>query len=112
MFFYLSLCEIFLTCKNSTGLRCHVNLVLSGYVQHHGFGPPVVLGGQQPAQRLGKNPAEGKKETQKDRCEGHGECTQRMKTEFVVKARRRTGQKAGKEEETIREREYCLLVKA
>lgn len=46
-----------ITCENSARLGCHVNLVLPGDAQHHGFGPPVVLGGQQPAQRLGKNPA-------------------------------------------------------
>lgn len=53
--------EIFFTCKDSTRLCCHVNLVLPGDALHHGFGPPVVLGGQQPAQRLGKNPAEREK---------------------------------------------------
>lgn len=39
-----------LTCQNSARVSCHVNLVLLCNVQHHGFGPPVVLGGQQPAQ--------------------------------------------------------------
>lgn len=49
---------VFLTCENAARLGCHVNLVLPGDVQHHGFGAPVVLGGQQPAQRLWKEPAE------------------------------------------------------
>lgn len=46
----------FLTCKNSIRFSCHVNPVLPGNAQHHGFGAPVVLGGQQPAQRLWKKP--------------------------------------------------------
>lgn len=53
---------IVLTCENSTRLGCHVNLVLLCDAQHHGFGPPVVLGGQQPAQRLGKNPVKTEKQ--------------------------------------------------
>lgn len=54
--------EFILTCKNSAGLSCHVNLVLPGDLQHHGFGPPVMLGGQQPAQGFWKNPLAGVKE--------------------------------------------------
>lgn len=72
-----------ITCENSTRLGCHVNLVLPGDAQHHGFGPPVVLGGQQPAQRLGKNPAV----TEREGYGGSGK--RRMRTEYVMKARRR-----------------------
>lgn len=33
-------------------------------MQHHGFGPPVLLGGQQPAERLGENPAEEERDVE------------------------------------------------
>jgi len=81
--------ESVLTCKNSTGLRCHVNLVLSGDAQHHGFGPPVVLGGQQPAQRFGKNPEEReRKKTGRTQRDG-----QRVRAEHVEQEGDREGRR-------------------
>lgn len=50
-----------LTRQNASRLGIQVDLVLPGDTQHHGFGPPVVLGGKQPAQRLRKKPGEGKR---------------------------------------------------
>lgn len=48
--------EICFTWKNSAGFSRHVNLVPSCNAQHHRFWASVVLGGQQPAERFGKNP--------------------------------------------------------
>lgn len=87
-----------LTCKYSTGLRCHVNLVLSGDAQHHGFGSPVVLGGQQPAQRFRKNPVEGEEKRDSKEKETKDEQSMLPKQE-----RRKRGKK-----KTRRERDYCL----
>lgn len=74
-----SSCLTSLTCKNSTGLSCQVNLVLPGDAQHHDFGPLVVLGGQQPAQRLREKPAEPNKSIErKDMKSTHKEGWEQM----------------------------------
>lgn len=88
--------EFILTCKNSAWLSCHVDLVLPGDLQHHGFGPPVMLGGQQPAQGFGKNPVEGVKE-------GDGEEKQTKDEQKICKRKKETseGRRKQEEKETI-----------
>lgn len=67
-----TLLENVLTCKNSTWFGRHVNLVLLGDAKHHGLRPPVVLGGQQPAQGLGEKPSEGdRKDANRADKDGH-----------------------------------------
>lgn len=58
-----------LTCKNSAGLGGHVDLVRPGNAEHHGFGSPVVLGGQQPAQGLWKEPSVGEEAQKKTKTQ-------------------------------------------
>lgn len=72
MFLVFTPLENFLTCKNSTWFGCHVNLVLPGDAKHHGLRPPVVLGGQQPAQGLWENPSEeDRKDANRANKDGH-----------------------------------------
>lgn len=102
-----------LTCKNAVGLSRQVNLILLCDAQHHGFGPPVVLGGQQPAQGLWENPAESK-----ERKDKGVEKANQSNTEYVVEAKRRIRQ-TGEEENNGRIRllflkeecaQYCVVL--